>query len=91
MANALWPLGKSGLRQCFEGMLVARQEVLTKSLDLPRGPKGRDLKGASATLQTSPRTTSLGLRLALCSCTLQVSQRAFAIIQRSPSIETINF
>jgi hypothetical protein len=54
-------------------------------------------------VQTSPRTTSLGLRLAPCisalascvalppaslqSCTLLVAQRAFAVIQRCPNVE----
>ena len=76
----------SGSRQRFEGMLVARQEVLTQSLCLSGGPEGRDLKGTSAALQASTRTTSLVLQLAPCSCTLQVTQRAFAIIQRCPTI-----
>jgi hypothetical protein len=89
-----------GTRRYFEGMLVARQEVLTQPPDLSGGPEGRVLKGTSAALQTSTRTTSLALWLApyssalascvalppasLQSCTLQVTQRAFTIIQGCP-------
>ena len=67
-------------------MLVARQEVLTQSLDLSGGPEGRDQKGAYAALQSSPRTTSLGLRPAPCICALLVAQRAFAIILWCPDL-----
>lgn len=41
---------------------------------------------AIAALQVSPRTTSLGLRPAPCSCTLQVTQRRCRRVERVPGI-----
>ena len=37
-----------GSRRDFEGMLVARREITTRSLGQPKSPAGRGLKHASA-------------------------------------------
>ena len=71
-------------------MLVARQEVLTRSRELSVSHAGRGLKRASAALQTSTRITSLALRFAPCICTLEVTLRMFVIIQSCPRFDRFN-
>lgn len=65
-------------------MLAARREVLTRGTVPPASPAGRDLQHALGALQTSPRTTSLGLRFAPSDCILQVTLKYHGIDQRCP-------
>jgi hypothetical protein len=65
-----------GLRQCFEGMLVARQEVLTQSLDLSGGPEGHICHVANLAKDNQPWPSA-------CALHLHPSGRAESICQYS--------
>ena len=64
-------------------MLVERREMVTRSLDSPESPEGRDLKHTAAALQYLLRTTAISCALRLASVCFRSRRDTIYLIRDS--------